>query len=136
MFSDRPSSLSFFLHIPKSTHCPRTTTWLTVTIVGRGKLLVENHTSLTTVTHLAFRNISTAQQPTDIDSRSRGFPTTLARMLTPQESVNAAISLHRGDASTVVAILDRMKGSLEAKEAQEIADLIDLVRQLQTKQVS
>jgi hypothetical protein len=52
----------------------------------------------------------------------------LTKMLAPQEGMNTVMSTQDDDTSTLVDILDQSNKPPEAKHAQDIVDMLDLVR--------
>ena len=67
----------------------------------------KKHNSLADADVPALGNTSLAQLRT-VDIKSREFTETLAKMLSSQDDVNAAMSLQSDDALTLVDILDQV----------------------------
>jgi len=66
---------------------------------------------------------------TSINIGSREFPNALAKMLASRAGVDATVTLQGDDTLTLVDVLGR--GSKQ--DAQEIVDMLDLVRQLENE---
>ena len=63
-----------------------------------------------------------------INTGSRMFPNALTKVLAPQEGMNTVMSMQDDDTLTLVDILDQSSKPPEAKHAQDIVDMLDLVR--------